>query len=232
MELEQSLRNLNTLAIAEYRQSLAEVVTCPGDNDETRLLRIGRLLGVLLKLPFAIQRDLATPSATTRAYRAYDLKSVEDFGLPDAIASWEYQALEALRSNADVVQSLGWQPHDVYSLAYTAQSERGFFWFLAMSCRKYLCRESKIREEVERSVKEARRAGVDIKNVTPELVVQSGGFAIGAALVQAIPALGIMGAPVIAGLVFILYSIGIDAFCQWSKDHESYHANFPNADAN
>jgi hypothetical protein len=36
---------------------------------------------------------------------------------------------------------------------------------------------------------------------------------------------------VIAGIVFILYSIGIDAFCRWAKDHESYHAHFPNADA-
>ena len=40
---------------------------------------------------------------------------------------------------------------------------------------------------------------------------------IGTWLVQSIPVLGIMGAPVIAGMIFIMYSIGIDAFCSWAS---------------
>jgi hypothetical protein len=47
--LEESLRALDTLADAEYHASLAEIATEPGDSDERRLLRIGRLLGVTLK---------------------------------------------------------------------------------------------------------------------------------------------------------------------------------------
>ncbi len=39
---------------------------------------------------------------------------------------------------------------------------------------------------------------------------------------------GMMGAPVIAGLVFIIYSIGLDAFCKWANDHQSHHPNFSN----
>jgi len=230
-ELEQSLRQLDTLADEEYHASLAEVVAQPGDSDETRLLRVGRLLGVMLKQPFATSKALDAPSRYCGAYRAWELDSESAFALPQARSSWQYQALEALRSNPDVVESLGWQPPSVYALAETAQSERGFFWYLAMSCRKYLCRESNLRGQVEREVQKAKRAGLDIRNVTPEVVVASGGLTIGASLVQTVPALGIMGAPVIAGIVFILYSIGIDAFCRWAKDHESYHANFPNADA-
>jgi hypothetical protein len=230
-ELEQALRQLDNLAREEYHSSLAEVVARTGDSDETRLLRLGRLLGVTLKRPFAKSRDLATPSPYSGAYRAWDLEPEAAFEVPQARAQWQYQALEALRSNPDVVQNLGWQPSSVYDLAVTAQSERGFFWYLAMSCRRYLCRKSKLRDQIERDVQTARRAGLDIKNVTPEVIVTSGGLTIGAALVQGVPALGIMGAPVIAGIIFILYSIGMDAFCRWARDHESYHAEFPNADA-
>ena len=35
-----------------------------------------------------------------------------------------------------------------------------------------------------------------------------------------IPILGIIGAPVIAGMLLITYKIGIEAFCQWSKEKD------------
>ena len=229
-ELEQSLRQLDILAREEYHASLVEVVTRTEDSDEQRLLRLGRLLGVALKRPFAIAKPLDAPSPFSGAYRAWELKAEAAFEVPQARSSWEYKALEALRSNPDVIHSLGWQPDSVYSFAETAQSERGFFWYIAMSCRRYLCRDPKLRSRIKRDVQGMKRSGVDLKNVTPEFIVASGGLTIGAALVQNIPALGIMGAPVIAGMVFIVYSIGIDAFCRWATDHASYHAEFPNAD--
>ena len=63
----------------------------------------------------------------------------------------------------------------------------------------------------------ADATGFNLKNVKPEMVVASGGLAIGTWLVQAIPVLGIMGAPVIAGIILI-YTVGIDAFCSWASD--------------
>jgi len=227
-DLEKSLQGLNDLADKEYHASLAEVATRPGDSDEYRMLRVGRLLGVILKQPFAKSTDLDPPSRYTSVYRAWDLMSEAAFEDPQAQNTWQYQALEALRSDPGVIQSLGWQPESVYSLAKTAQQERGFFWYLAMSCRRYLCKDHKLRSQIDREVQTAKKAGIDLKNVTPEMVEASGGLAIGAALVQSIPALGMMGAPVIAGLVFIIYSVGIDAFCRWASDHETYRGDFPN----
>lgn len=128
-ELEQSLRQLNDLAKDEYHASLAEVVSQPGDSEEIRLLRLGRLLGVILKRPFATSKDLDAPSPNSRAYRAWELNAEATFENPQARVCWQYQALEALRANPDVIHSLGWQPASVYDLATTAQSERGFFWF-------------------------------------------------------------------------------------------------------
>lgn len=72
-ELKRSLQQLNDLARDEYRSSLAEIVACAGDSEETRLLRLGRLLGVTLKQPFARSRDLAAPSGRTRVLCRYGL---------------------------------------------------------------------------------------------------------------------------------------------------------------
>jgi hypothetical protein len=65
------------------------------------------------------------------------------------------RGLEALRTNLDVIQCLGYQPIDVSNLAYIAQNERGFFWFLAMSCRRYLCGDPKLRRKIDRKVQAA-----------------------------------------------------------------------------
>jgi hypothetical protein len=216
-DLESALRELDALAKIEYHESLVQVATEPTDDDTARLLRIGRLLGVMLKEPFASPTVLSTPSPHSRAYRAWDLKPASVVDDPIVQLSWQYRALDALRVDPEVTDALGWQPTSVYEVASDAQFERGFFGYLAVSCRRYLCRDPALRKEIEKQVKGAKRQGIDLKSITPEQIVAAGGLALGSELVQRIPVLGIMGAPVIAGLVFILYSIGLDAFCRWSS---------------
>jgi hypothetical protein len=228
IELEASLQQLDTLARKEYHASLTDVVTRPDDCDERRLFKIGRLLGVILKEPFAEPEALDPPSSYSGAYRAWNLKPEVDF--EKAQSCWQYRALEALRSDPEVIQRMGGQLPSVYELARMAQTERGFFWFLAMSCRRYLCRDPELRSQIEREVQTAKRSGIDIKNVTPEVIAASGALQIAESLFERIPALGMTGAVVTAGLVFIIYNIGIDAFCRWASDHESYHDKFPNPD--
>ncbi len=63
VELEASLRELDTLAHEEYHASLAQVATTPGDSDEHRLLRLGRLLGVILNSSFTNWRSETRPGA-------------------------------------------------------------------------------------------------------------------------------------------------------------------------
>lgn len=216
-ELTNGFRQLNTLAQEEYHEPLTKVALGPED-DEKRLLRLGRLIGVVLKEPFAMGLDLASPSQYSGAYRAWELKPEAKFQDASVRDSWQYQALESLRTDPDVISTLGWQPVNVYDLAQTAHNERGFFSFLAVSCRKYLCKDKKLRAEIDGEIKAAKSRGLNLKNVTPETVVASGGLVIGTWLIQAIPVLGIMGAPVIAGIIFIIYTIGVDAFCSWASD--------------
>jgi hypothetical protein len=122
-----------------------------------------------------------------------------------------------LRTDSDVTATLGWQPHNVYDLAQTAHHERGFFAFLAIWCRKYICKDQKLRAKIESEVKAAKIADLDPKHITPERLVTLGGLSLGTLLVHSIPVLGIMGAPVIAAIVLIIYTIGIDAFCSWTS---------------
>ena len=106
----------------------------------------------------------------------------------------------------------------VIDLARDAHFERGFFGYLALSLQKYICGDAEIRKAIDKNIKQGKAAGFDVKLLTPPQLVQGGGLALGSYLITHIPLLGLVGAPVIAGLVLLLYTIGVDAFCHWVKD--------------
>ena len=218
-KLEAALYELNDLALKEYHEPLARVADRPGDDEATRILRLGRLIGVEMKKPFASAKERDSPSPFSGAYRAWDLKPESAFDDPKNQNTWQYQTLEALHSDTAVIAAFG-QESSVYVLAGSAVGERGFFGYLVVATRDYLCKKGDLRAEVEREVEAARKNGLDLKNVTPEGIVLAGGLGLGATLVQAIPILGFVGPPAIAGLVFIIYKIGLNAFCSWSAGRE------------
>ena len=213
---EEGIRELDMLSNAEYHESLAEVIL-PSVDDEYCLIRLGRLLGVELKRPFATARTLVVPSHFTRAFQAWDLGNVDVF--EKNTHEWQYEVLDKLRTDPTVIERYA-EIGSVYALAYEAQTERGFFWFLAQSCHGYLCGNTELRREIDNKLKATKRAGAEIKNFSPELIVASGGAAIGSLLIQHVPVIGMMGAPMIAGLTVILYRIGLNAFCRWADAHK------------
>jgi len=81
----------------------------------------------------------------------------------------------------------------------------------------------KLRKQIESQLQAEKRRGVGLQNVTPEMIVGSGGMAVGALIVQSVPILGMMGAPAIAGIILIIYNIGLDAFCRWTDSGELTH---------
>ena len=44
----------------------------------------------------------------------------------------------------------------------------------------------------------------------------AGGANLEVYLVHAIPLMGVVGAPAVAGFVLILYRLGVEGFCDWS----------------
>ncbi len=213
-QLTATLQRLDDLSRNEYRKSLAEVATT-GDEQE-QLDRLGRLVGVIMKQPFAKPFHSDTPSARTGAYRGWELNG-EAFGDETLLGTWQYQTLAALRQDKHVIDNLGWQPQDVAHLAWDAQYERGFFAYLVVACREYLC-NPQVRQEIDGQVQAARQAGFDVRD--PNTLVGTGAGAIGTILVQNVPILGLVGVPVIVLLTIIICNIGVNAFCQWARDQQ------------
>lgn len=228
-ELRSGIAELNALAEQEYGAGLSQVLAADDRVSASPVDRVGRLIGVEMKQPFAIPVMAAKPAPYTGARRAWNLVSEEEFLRASRTPSWQFATLEALRSDPAVSIDLGRVPTSVYLLAVEAHHERGFFGYLLVACRKYLCQDKKLRDEVEKNVAAAKRAGFDVRNITPETVVGAGGLALGTMLVQSIPVLGIVGAPVIAGFVLLIYSVGLDALCQWAADRDLRKASLEQA---
>jgi hypothetical protein len=212
--LKRGFVELEKLAKSEYHESLNDIAQDP--DPQHTAIRLGRLVGVMLKQPFAEVQKLAEPSYRTGAYRAYNLVDAKDFGQPLRIQTWQYQVLERMRSDFsskdNYIARLS-----IYKFAEHARDEVGFFGFLAQDVRGYICGDKKIRKKVDDAIKAASNSGTKLPRLTPEVIIGAGGLTLGGYLVQTVPILGLAGAPVIAALVLILYTLGVNAFCKWSK---------------
>lgn len=216
--LEEGFAELEELSKDEYHVTLTDLIQSTDGHADAEIAKVGRLIGVTLKQPFATPIAVDTPSAYTGAFRRWELDASR-FDDPTVQTSWQYRTAAFLREDQNVIQVTGGQPSTVLALAQTAHHERGYFGYLLLSCRGYLCGDQKIRNEINRKVAEVRKNVGPIAKVTPEYLVGAGGMGLGILLVQAIPVLGLVGAPVIAGLVLLIYSLNVDALCKWSEDH-------------
>ena len=213
-EFQEGIEQLRQLSKEDYRQPLEDVLNDP--DPQTAFTRLGRLIGVSLKQPFAYPIDLHRPSHRTRSFRSWELAE-EAFRDKKLHATWQYRTLEAILNEAPD----GMRFASVEQLARDAHYERGFFGYLGRSARKYICGDPKIRKEIEKHVTAGKKAGFSTKHLTPEVLVQAGGLSLAAYLIVHVPVLGFVGAPVIAGFVLVIYSIGIDAFCKYMDDRRT-----------
>jgi hypothetical protein len=209
-QLQQGFASLNELSREDYRGVTLEDLGKQAVTPDEAWIKVGRLVGVELKQPFATPRPLTTPAPVSGAYRAWDL-DVSSFAKQSSTQTWQYRALTELIKE----KPQGREFASVLALAEDAHHERGFFGYFAHSLAKYICGDPKMRKKIETEIKKGQKAGLALSNVTPETVVQGGGVALASLLVGHIPLLGFVGAPVIAGIVFIFYKIGVDAFCTW-----------------
>jgi len=204
-----------------------------GDEKERRD-RLGRLVGVVLKEPFATEFYSDTPSPHTGAYRGWELNEGAFSHKSAALNSMQGRVLDELRQNKHVIEALGYQTADIQELANIAQYESGWFRFLVVACREYLC-NPQVRQEIDGQLQAARNAGFDVRD--PNMLVGSGAAgAIGTILSQKVSKLGSVGAasaedqdhgsdqedrmPVIMLLTIIISNIGLNAFCLWARDQD------------
>jgi hypothetical protein len=220
-ELAQSLKLLDVVSLYEYRASLSEVAApTKGGDDQRRLSRIGRLLGVIMKQPFATPQNLDVPSSSSSAHISWELKPETAFRDETTRDSWQYQTLTTFLGDEHVRTSVDRPLQNEYAVAQDAQFERGFFWYLVLACREYLC-DDQLRSEINNKVEGAQHADLDTENLTPKAIARPESVAIGALLIQRVPVLSVVDVSVIAGLILIIYRVGLDVFCQWAYQFES-----------
>jgi hypothetical protein len=211
-QLAQAFQKLDAMARDEFHEPLSSLASSDANNQD-QILRVGRLIGVILKEPFATPHVHSAPSEITRAYRSWELNSLEQFNAQTK--TWQYRALAQIQS--ELRNESIYVPDSPYEFARDAQHERGFFGFLALSIRKYICGDPALKKKIREQVAAAKKGGVSVDLKDPATLVAGGGFALGAYLISVVPVLGYVGAPVIAGIVLLFYTVGVDAFCEWSK---------------
>jgi hypothetical protein len=215
-EISAAVRDLDYLSLLEYRERIEDLTQTGETND--KILRLGRLIGVMLKEPFAVPTDLKARSPGTGAYRKwnFDKASVRS---ASKRRTWQFQVIAKLTDEHSV------RFDTVADFMTHAHDERGFFRYFAESLQKYLCGDPKLRKKVESALKASLKGGTPLPTDTPEKIMAIGGAALGVWLVKTIPLLGFVGVPVIAALVVIIYSVGIDAFCKWISDSQNTSSN-------
>src|SRR5438067_2261512 len=125
-QLIEGIKSLDELSRGDYHEPLAAMLDeGPGTEGAARL---GRLIGVSLKQPFAKAQDLPTPSHYSHSYRGWDLDE-KAFADPSVANTWQYRTLEALRQDLAGER----QFDSILALAQEAHYERGFFGYLARS---------------------------------------------------------------------------------------------------
>jgi len=211
-QMQEGLAVLNSLAQEEYHEDLDSILADTARTQEERLLRVGRLVGVVLKQPFASPVPIVDPATSyTGAYRGWALDEGA-FDTPEKQTTWQYEVLEALRKEEV------WFP-TVYALADKLQSERGFFACLTTNTRKYICGDPALTQKIDAEVKASQQGGGAVQLMT----TGTASTAVATILVQHVPWLGAAGTPLIAGLVLLIMSIGLGAFCDWSKQFQDIY---------
>src|SRR5689334_7160322 len=91
--LQTGFQDLQKRAYTEYHQSLAEILSDP--DLERSCTKLGRLVAVVIMVPFAKAQTLTTPSEWTRAYQTWQLQPVSVTG--DLTNTWQYKLIDVVR---------------------------------------------------------------------------------------------------------------------------------------
>jgi len=229
-DLRRGFQELDRLGELDYGLDLLSLLPRDG-QDEVRLARIGRLLGVALKEPFATAAPIVGPSDGSLAgaghsqswqFKAYVdddagdlLKSADDLKhlleSKKTKSTWQYGVLESLREER--------QSFAVTELAYYDWvGVRGFFEYLAGSVNKWTCNDPGVHAKIEAAVEDIRNAGGLAQVINLDGQPGPAVLDLATILTEHVPWLSAATAPLVAGFVIIIATLGPDGYCRWSRE--------------
>jgi hypothetical protein len=199
--MEEGVNQLNQLAESEYGLNLSSVVKYPDR------FYFGRLLGIMIKEPFSEVQPYPEFPGTKRRWEIV----TERLDEPSARETWQFRLIEQLQKESVEYGEENYPSID--AMVERVKSESGLFWHLVRSIRKYICNDPKFARELSQKMDGLRQAGV-----AATLPSASIAASLATTVAVQIPWLGIASAPVITGVVILLWNIGSDAFCSWSAE--------------
>ena len=190
----QGFTDLAKLSESEYRKPLTEIADV--SDPRGTYYRLGRLGGVHLKRPFAHCHELPQRSNRSGAYNGWELVSpaeFQDINAPERAVLDEIEAtLSPNNPNRGTLAT--------YAMIKDVQHESGVFGLLARVLLPSICDDAEIASR--------------IRTASDQHHAETQGPRLGAYLSERIPILEQAGPLVVAAVVSILLTSGLDKFCQ------------------
>ena len=211
-ELQEGIAELSTLSKVEYGAVIEDVATTAQLDENERILRVGRLLGILVKQPFSHSQRVDPKTSQSGAARAWKLDEKLLANL-EQDKPWQYEVLDKLRKEENIPNI-----DSVSKFALVATGETGFFYFLARSCHRHLCDDPEAKAKLAEAEAAMKGYGAGLPLLSPQKLMGVGGIVAATALVQAVPWLTAAASPFIAGFLVLIGSIGLETFCNWAAN--------------
>lgn len=215
--LRQGVQLLGKLAAEEYHStSLDELLgELPTEKGKLRFMR---LLGVMLKEPFA--ESVATePSEATGAYRAWQWRP-DKILAEQADAEWQYQTLQGIYKDRRG-QPADEKPVPAADLRQFLECEGVFEKRLSLhlldAMQKHLCGNAEAVKAVEEALAKAKLQGGSLVNPMPASVIPGVGVGVCALVATSLPHAALLG-PIAGGVTVLILNIGLSGFCSWVKE--------------
>jgi hypothetical protein len=172
-----------------------------------------RLLGVIVKAPFAVERA-RPPSESTAAVFAMDWLPGTEVSAR-AEGSWQLEVMRSLLSD-DRQRSIESIPPAEALMQFKYESSLGKFIFAAF--RRRICDNPQTSKEVKVAIEQAKKAGVTLVEPTTAGISVGTASLIAVALAQVLPgAMVAVASPLIGGVALLLMQVGVEGFCNWSN---------------
>jgi hypothetical protein len=196
---------LDRLAQGEYDQTLAETLAEP--DQEFAFRRVGRLFGVYLKEPFALnfEYDPNVPTNWAKSRRYWEIHELPDEGIIAANEA-QFALLEKIARE--------WNR----PIEYVAE----FNVFLSL-CRRFrpiACGEAKALEDVEKIAKDLEKQGTPTAMLSLNQGLGIAAAAMAAYLVQQLPDLSDYS-PIVTGASLLFLCFGQRKLCQFMTSFEA-----------
>jgi hypothetical protein len=209
--LQNAAKEFDRISRAHYGRPLPELLA-DVDSPLGRK-QFARLIGVMIKEPFAKTKD-RRPSKATKAVKVLDWKS-EKTVRKLAPGTWQFEFIRQL-SRDEKRRSISDREAIDELLYYQRESSLGKAVFQAFRAR--IC-DPKTSAVVRAAVAEAKKSGVKLIDPTTASLSVGVASVVAVAVASVLPAaLAAAASPVIGGIALLLIQVGVEGFCTWSKE--------------